>query len=79
MTATEERTIRPEFLATYGLRREGYGYALGRAAAGDVRVQGNDASDFGDYYAAKHSRALDIDELFAEFINQRNDSEGEPK
>lgn len=77
MTATEERTITPRFAAINRLQGIGYGYALGRAAAGDVRVQGNDAGDFGDYYAAHHARPLDIDELFAEFINQRNDSEGE--
>lgn len=77
MTATEERTITPRFAVLHRLQGVGYGYALGRAAAGDVRVQGNDASDFGDYYADRHSRDLDIDELFAEFINQRNDSEGE--
>jgi len=36
-------------------------------------VQGNDAADFGDYYAAKHERALDIDELFAEFAAAREE------
>ncbi len=56
------------------MRREGYGYALGRAAAGDVRVQGNDAGDFGDYYADRHSRPLDIDELYAEFVAQREEA-----
>ena len=68
MTATEDRTIRPEFVAKYGLQAEGRGYAKGRIAAGDVRIEGADADDFGDYYAAKHERALDLDELYAEFV-----------
>lgn len=78
MTATEERTITPRFAAINRLQGIGYGYALGRAAAGDVRVQGNDAGDFGDYYAAHHSRPLDIDELFAEFIAARSGEDGAP-
>ncbi|MGW4525132.1 hypothetical protein [Amycolatopsis sp. NPDC004378] len=78
MTATEERTITPRFAAINHLRGVGYGYALGRAAQGDVRVQGNDAGDFGDYYATHHSRPLDIDELFAEFIAARSGEDGAP-
>lgn len=74
MTATEERlSLSPEFVARNHLQGIGYGYALGRAAQGDVRVQGTDAIDFGDYYAAKHSRALDLDELYAEFAAAREE------
>jgi len=78
VTATEERlSLRPEFVAKTVLEREGTGYVKGRIAAGDLRLDYADASDFGDYYAAKHERALDIDELYDEFIHQRNESEGD--
>jgi hypothetical protein len=78
VTATEDRTITPRFVAVNHLRGVGYGYALGRAAQGDVRVQGNDASDFGNYYAAKHERDLDLDELYDEFVAQRSNEDGAP-
>jgi len=67
VTATEDR-ITPRFVAVNRLQAEGQGYAKGRIAAGDVRIEGTDASDFGDYYAAHHSRPLDLDELYAEFV-----------
>lgn len=72
MTATEERTIRPEFVAKYGLQAEGRGYAKGRLAAGDFRVEG-DEDRFGDYYADQHERDLDLDELYAEFVAAREE------
>jgi hypothetical protein len=78
VTATEERTITPRFVAVNRLQGIGYGYALGRIAAGDVRIEGTDADDFGDYYAAKHARALDIDELYAEFVVARSGEDGAP-
>lgn len=84
MTATEERlSLSPEFVARNWLQGIGYGYAMGRIAAGDLRIDHADASDFGDVYAAKHERALDLDELYAEFVaaheeaNESNESEGD--
>lgn len=82
MTATEDR-LSPEFVAKSGLEREGTGYVKGRIDAGDLRLDYIDAYDFGQFYAAKHERALDLPELYAEFVAQRqeandsNDSEGE--
>ena len=79
MTATEERlSLSPEFVARNHLHGIGYGYALGRISAGDIRIEGTDADDFGDYYAAKHERALDLDELYAEFVAQRSGEDGAP-
>jgi hypothetical protein len=79
VTATEERlSLSPEFVATNRLQAEGQGYAKGRIAAGDLRLDHADAHDFGQYYAAKHERALDLDELYAEFVAQRTDEDGAP-
>ena len=73
MTATEDRlSLTPEFVAKHHLHGVGYGYALGRLAAGDWRIEG-DADRFGDFYAAHHSRALDLDELYAEFVALREE------
>lgn len=71
MTAVEDR-LSPEFVATYGLQAEGRGYAKGRLAAGDLRIEA-DEDRFGDFYAANHSRPLDLDELYAEFVAQREE------
>lgn len=71
MTATEER-LSPEFVAKAGLQAEGRGYAKGRLAAGDLRIE-SDEDRFGDFYAAKHSRALDLDELYDQFVAEREE------
>jgi hypothetical protein len=69
VTATEERlSLSPEFVAKAGLEREGTGYVKGRIDAGDLRLDYVDAYDFGLFYAARHERALDLDELYAEFV-----------
>lgn len=70
MTATKERTIRPEFVAVAVLQAEGRGYAKGRLAAGDLRIE-SDEDRFGDYYAAHRERALG--ELYVEFVALREE------
>lgn len=88
MTTTEDK-VSVSFLAEQRLKAIGEGYVSGRIDAGDLRLDHIDGMDFGDFYAAKHSRVLDLPELYAEFVAQReeqraaeeandtNDSEGE--
>lgn len=77
MTATEERlSLSPEFVAKSQMECEGTGYVKGRIAAGDLRLDYVDAYDFGQFYAARHERALDIDELYADFVAARSDEDG---
>ena len=77
MTAAEERlSLSPAFVAEQRLKAIGEGYVSGRIDAGDLRLDHIDGMDFGDYYAAKHSRALDLPELYAEFVASRSNEDG---
>lgn len=70
MTATEPVKVSAEFAVKHHLEGVGYGYAQGRIDAGDHRLGWIDASDFGEFFAAQHSRALDLPDLYEQFAAQ---------